>query len=171
MKDHWIITISKETPIVTPDPRIEAARQKAYTLYEGKRVPHYSCGICLAATFNLPTRPYQALRKGGITGEGQCGAVKAGEMVLGEYLGDPDPAGKVTPQLKEAIELYNRLWRTRHEIGKKSSIVCNELVGDYEDFMGSERKQFCTNLASEIAACVAEVLVTMNVDFEITPVR
>ena len=42
-------------------------------------------GICLAETFNLPTAPYQALRRGGITGEGECGAIKAGELILGQY--------------------------------------------------------------------------------------
>ena len=62
---------------------IEAARRKVFILYEGKRTPHRSCGICLAETFNLPTQPYQALRRGGITGEGQCGAIKAGELILG----------------------------------------------------------------------------------------
>ena len=63
--------------------RIDAARQKAFTLYEGKTVPHRSCGIALAETFGLGTAPYQALRKGGITGAGECGAIKAGELVLG----------------------------------------------------------------------------------------
>ena len=53
-------------------------------------VPHRSCGIALAETFNLATTPYQCLRNGGITGKGECGAIKAGELILGEYLGDPD---------------------------------------------------------------------------------
>lgn len=57
---------------------IAAAREKAYILYEGKQVPHRSCGIALAETFDLPTRPYQALRRGGITGCGACGAIRAG---------------------------------------------------------------------------------------------
>ena len=64
----------------------EAAR-KAHVLYEGRQVSHRSCGIALAETFGLPSAPYQALRKGGITGAGECGAIKAGELVLGEILG------------------------------------------------------------------------------------
>jgi hypothetical protein len=82
---------------------IREARDKAYLLYEGRQVAHRSCGIALAETFNLPTRPYQALRRGGITGEGACGAIRAGEHILGEYLGDPDPTGPVTDVLREAI--------------------------------------------------------------------
>ena len=65
---------------------IARARDKAYILYEGKRVLHRSCGIALAETYGLSTRPYQSLRRGGITGEGQCGAIKAGELILGEVL-------------------------------------------------------------------------------------
>src|SRR2546425_8452426 len=78
---------------------ITAARDKAFVLYEGVRVPHRSCGIALAETFALATAPYQALRRGGITGKGACGAIRAGEQVLGELLGDPDPVGAVTPEL------------------------------------------------------------------------
>src|SRR5262245_25210557 len=85
---------------------ITAARVKANTLYEGVRTPHRSCGIALAETFGLPTRPYQALRRGGITGEGYCGAIRAGEVVLGELLGDPDPTGMVTDVLRAAITWY-----------------------------------------------------------------
>src|SRR5258706_12369282 len=87
---------------------VARARDKAFVLYEGKRVPHRSCGIALAETFGLPTRPYQALRRGGITGEGECGAIKAGELILGELLGDPDPRGSVTPNLRAPIVWYGR---------------------------------------------------------------
>src|SRR5258708_17312640 len=90
---------------LTPDEAayVAAARDKAFVLYEGVRVPHRSCGIAIAETFDLPTRPYQALRRGGITGKGSCGAIRAGEHVLGELLGDPDPAGAATPALRTAI--------------------------------------------------------------------
>ena len=67
---------SEESEDLTASQRdlIERARAKAFLLYEGKVVPHRSCGIALAETFNLPARPYQCLRRGGITGEGECGA-------------------------------------------------------------------------------------------------
>ena len=81
---------------------VAEAGRKAHILYEGRLVSHRSCGIALAETFSLPSAPYQALRKGGITGEGECGAIKAGELVLGELLGDPDPAGPVTEELRLA---------------------------------------------------------------------
>src|SRR5687768_1686409 len=81
---------------------IAQAREKAFVLYEGIRVPHRSCGIALAETFGLPTRPYQALRRGGLTGEGYCGSIKAGELILGELLGDPDPTAPPTDALRRA---------------------------------------------------------------------
>ena len=43
----------------------ELARQKCFILYEGQKTPHRSCGIALAETFNVPTAPYQSLRRGG----------------------------------------------------------------------------------------------------------
>ena len=64
-----------------PDPRIDAARRTAFVLYEGVETPHRSCGIALAETFSLDTRPYQAFRKGGITGEGPCGSIQAGLII------------------------------------------------------------------------------------------
>jgi hypothetical protein len=85
---------------------IAAARDKAFVLYEGTRTPHRSCGIALAETFNLPTPAYQSLRRGGITGKGSCGAIRAGEQVLGELLGDPSPTGFVTFELREAVSWY-----------------------------------------------------------------
>src|ERR1043165_6128223 len=93
---------------LTPDEDayIHAARDKAFTLYEGVHTPHRSCGIALAETFNLPTPAYQALRRGGITGKGSCGAIRAGEQVLGELVGDPDPTGSVTPQLRPPISWF-----------------------------------------------------------------
>ncbi len=146
------------------------ARKKALLLYEGKVAPHRSCGIALAETFNLPTRPYQALRKGGITGEGQCGAIKAGELILGEILGDPDPTGKVTEILRNAMLHYQRIVNERIEKGSAQTIICNEMTGQFSDFNSSERLRFCTNIAATVAECVAEVLTESGYQFEITPV-
>lgn len=157
--------------------RTEAVWEKAYTLYEGKKVPHYSCGICIAATFDLPTRPFQALRKGGVTGEGECGAIVAGRLVLGYFLGDPDPTGPLRPELLEAMEHYEKLWKARTEPGQAltrgavPNIVCNTLVGHLaDDFWGEERMGYCTHLAAEVATCVAETLEKFGAAFEIEPV-
>src|SRR5579862_1263444 len=92
---------------------IATARDKAFILYEGVRVPHRSCGIAIAETFGLATRPYRALRRGGITGKGSCGAIRAGEHVLGELLGDPDPVGGVTAELRDAITWFQQAWLSR----------------------------------------------------------
>lgn len=156
--------------------RVRQAREKAFILYEGKRVPHYSCGICIAATFGLPTRPFQALRKGGVTGEGECGAIVAGRLALGFFLGDPDPTGSLRPELLEAMLYYERCWKERTEPGQalawgeKADIICNTLVGHLaQDFWGEERMGHCTRLAAEVAACVAETLEKYGVAFEIQP--
>ena len=136
---------------------IAAARDKAFVLYEGVRVPHRSCGIALAETFALGTRPYQALRRGGITGKGACGAIRAGEHVLGELLGDPDPAGLVTPELRAAIAWFQDAWLHRMR-GDNPDIVCDHLVRPHGDFAGAARKAFCTSLAADVAALAAEAL-------------
>ena len=85
---------------------VATLRDRARVLYEGKLTPHRSCGIALAEAFGRATAPYQSLRKGGITGQGTCGAVVAGQLLLGEILGDPDPTGAVTPALRDAMTWY-----------------------------------------------------------------
>jgi hypothetical protein len=152
---------------------VQKARDKAFTLYEGRRVPHRSCGIALAETFNLPTRPYQSLRRGGITGEGECGAIKAGELILGEYLGDPNPVGGVTPALRSAASFYRREWQRRVDRGPggaMGSIVCNVLTAPLGDFRSQARQDFCTQIAAGVAEIVAETLLRFGVVFEIHPI-
>jgi hypothetical protein len=137
---------------------IARARDTAFVLYEGIRTPHRSCGIAVAETFGLPTRPYQALRKGGITGTGTCGAMRAGEQALGEILGDPDPTGAVTPALRAAITWYQDA-AAQIDRGASPDTICNNLVRPLGDFAGPVRKAFCTNIAAEVAALTAEALV------------
>ncbi len=136
---------------------VTAARDKAFILYEGARTPHRSCGIALAETFGLPTPAYQSLRRGGITGKGACGAIRAGEHVLGELLGDPSPVGAVTPELRDAVSWYQTAWQQRL-MPDKPDIICDNLVRPHGDFMGPARKAFCTNLAADVAALTAEAL-------------
>jgi hypothetical protein len=160
---------------------IAAARDKAYVLYEGVQVPHRSCGIALAETFGLPTRPYQALRRGGLTGEGYCGSIKAGELILGEYLGDPDPVGPPTEALRRAARWYQDQVPLRFDRQRSPDYVCNNLTRQHGDFAGPARKDFCTRLTAEVAALAAEALLrfkpTSGVDpgwsleLAITPVR
>lgn len=150
---------------------VRKAREKAFLLYEGRATPHRSCGIALAETFGLRTRPYQALRRGGITGEGECGAIKAGELVLGELLGDPDPTGAVTEALRRSLTRYQRIVRERVDLGKvRDSIVCNDLTGQFASFQSAERLTFCTNIAAVVAECVAESLIEAGFAFDIAPI-
>ena len=136
---------------------ITSARDKAFVLYEGTRTPHRSCGIAIAETFGLPTPAYQALRRGGITGKGTCGAIRAGEQVLGELLGDPSPIGPVTAELREAVSWYQAAWQQRL-MPDKPDIICDNLVRPHGDFLGPARKAYCTNLAADVAALTAEAL-------------
>jgi len=154
---------------------VALARRKAHVLYEGRLVAHRSCGIALAETFGLPSRPYQALRRGGITGDGECGAVKAGELVLGELLGDPDPTGAVTPALRTAMTWYQREIRARLAAqsildGPGGDIVCNTLTQRHGDFASAQRLQQCTSIAAEVAAAAAEAVLRNGGIVEIGPI-
>ncbi len=150
----------------------ERARRTATVLYEGKVVRHRSCGIAVAETFGRPTAAYQALRKGGITGCGECGAVVAGRLVLGEVLGDSDPTGGVTPALRAGAVAYEERIRARLDRGAApgDGIICNTLTGPFADFLSPERAAFCTRIAAEAAATVAEVLEEQAAAVEITTV-
>lgn len=160
---------SSYNEFVTNEERIAAAREKVRVLYDGKLVRHRSCGIALAETFNLPTRPYQSLRRGGITGHGQCGAVKGGEMVLGEVFGDPDPGGPVAPVLREAISYYQAEVTKRMDKGRAKTIICNDLTGQFPEFQSEERLGFCTRLEMVVAETVAETILKFGGTFEVTP--
>lgn len=132
---------------------IDHARTTATVLYDGKQVAHRSCGIAMAETFGRRTEPYQALRKGGITGFGPCGVVLGAKLILGELLGDPDPTGATTPALKAAIEELDA--RLPERVRRAT---CNELTAPFDDFGGPARHAHCTRLAGETAALLQEVL-------------
>jgi hypothetical protein len=164
-----------QRPLTTEeDVLVARARDTAHVLYEGVRVAHRSCGIALAETFGLPTGSYQALRRGGLTGQGECGAIKAGELVLGELLGDPDPAGGVTPGLAAAVRWYQAAWPAKVDTGgvpvvDGRIVPCNTLTRRFVDFMGQDRKTFCTSIAATVAALVAEALVRAGAPPRVAP--
>lgn len=146
-------------------------RSKAFVLYEGARTPHRSCGIALAEAFDRPTAAYQSLRRGGITGQGTCGAVVAGQLLLGELLGDPDPTGKVTPALRAAMTRY--LQRVAAELprGASPDLVCDHLTAPHGEFTGPARHEFCTGLVARVAQLVDDTLREHGVAHRPTPVR
>lgn len=155
----------------TPDQEtlIRAAREKAHILYEGKRTPHRSCGVCLAETFGVAWQPYQALRRGGLTGEGSCGAIRAGEMILGELLGPEKPTDPAGEQLREAVVYYQQRWREIQRSAGWSDTICNTLTAPLGDFHGERRTSFCTTMAADAAELVAEALVRVGHPFSIVP--
>lgn len=149
-----------------------AARQKVFLLYEGRATPHRSCGIAMAETFGRATPAYQALRRGGITGAGECGVVVSARLVLGEIFGDPDPTGPVTGALREAVLDYEARWRDRIDRGAApgADIACNTLTGPFADFRSDARASFCTRLATEVGTLLAEVVVRNGGALRITPI-
>lgn len=133
-------------------------RSKALVLYDGVLTAHRSCGIALAEAFDRPSAAYQSLRRGGITGQGTCGAVVAGQLLLGEFLGDPDPTGKVTPALRSAMARYLARVDAELERGRSPDLVCNNLTGQHGDFLGPARHAFCTALVGQVAQLVDDTL-------------
>jgi hypothetical protein len=145
-------------------------RSKALTLYEGTTTPHRSCGIALAEAFDRPTPAYQSLRRGGITGQGTCGAIVAGQLLLGEFLGDPDPTGKVTPQLRAAMQRYMDRVQTELDRGSSPTLICNDMTAPHGDFMGETRHHFCTQVVAQVAQLVDETLREQGVEVKATPI-
>lgn len=146
-------------------------RSKALVLYEGRQTPHRSCGIALAEAFGRPTGPYQSLRRGGITGTGTCGAITAGQLLLGEFLGDPDPRGAVTEALRAAAIRYDERVRSEVDRGVSPDFVCNHLTAQWGDFKGDARHAFCTSLVAQVAQIVDETLREQGIEVEATPVE
>jgi hypothetical protein len=135
------------------------AERRARDLYAGERVKHRSCGIAMAETFGRPHQAYQALRRGGLTGCGFCGSIKAGELILGEVFGDPDPAGPTTETLRRAIVRYRQLLEDAEQAPRDVlASTCNELTARFGEFRSPERHQFCTGIASLAARCLAQAI-------------
>ncbi|HVH99505.1 MAG TPA: C-GCAxxG-C-C family (seleno)protein [Enhygromyxa sp.] len=145
-------------------------RSKALVLYEGERTPHRSCGIALAEAFDRPTAAYQSLRRGGITGHGTCGAIVAGQLLLGEFLGDPDPRGSVTPALRAAMTRYLARVDAELDRGASPSLICNDMTAPHGEFMGPARHRFCTAVVGQVAQLVDEILREQGVEHAATPI-
>ncbi|HSN93192.1 MAG TPA: C-GCAxxG-C-C family protein [Anaeromyxobacteraceae bacterium] len=150
---------------------VAALRQKARTLYEGREVPHRSSGVALAEAFDRDHRPYQGLRRGGVTGDGECGAVVAGRLLLGEMFGYPDPTAPVSLALREAMNLYRAAIASRLQTGGARSLVCNEIVHRFPVYHSDERVAFCTDLVGTVAEIVADIAVQLGATLEPTPIR
>ncbi len=156
---------------MTRDEIVATLRERARVLYEGKVTPHRSCGIALAEAFGTATHPYQALRRGGLTGEGQCGAIVAGQLLLGELLGDPDPTGPPRPALRDAMAAYRAEVARRVNAGGARTQICNDLVARFPVFQSEERAAFCTDIAATVAEIVAEIALAHGARLEPTPLR
>jgi hypothetical protein len=147
-----------------------AIKEKARTLYEGQTVRHRSCGMALAETFGLPTRPYHALRRGGVTGVNMCGAIVAGQMVLGELFAYPDPTAPTSIVLRDAMRRYHEEIQAAFESVGSHPWLCNDLVTRFPDFHGPERLAFCTEAVVAVAEIVARIALDLGATLEVTPI-
>jgi hypothetical protein len=158
--------MTNDAPTAPSAPAIEETRRwaeaRARLLYDGKDVRHRSCGVAIAETLGHAPRPYVGLRKGGLTGEGTCGAIHAGVLLLGEVFGAEDPASPATPELVAAVQRYRELWQQRVDRGRATTVICNDLTGQFERFDSPERHAFCTAIAEQVAGCVAQTIVELG---------
>jgi hypothetical protein len=136
--------------------KIMAVRTLTDRLYRGKDEPRHSCTSALAVAFGLAPRPYQALRKGGLTGERMCGSMRGGDLILGELLGPDNGMGPVTEEWRAATIWYQEQIPKRFETGETGTYVCKTLTDPLGDFFGPRRKDYCVKLTAEIAALVME---------------
>ena len=145
---------------------IKRAEERGRILYAGDEVPHRSCGIAIAETFGRETLAYQSLRRGGLTGKGECGAVVAGRLVLGELYGDHDPTGVTTDELVRAIEQYDDALNERFDRGAAPGTdrICNTLTCQFASFRSEARHRFCTAIASTVAGAVAQAMTHVSGD-------
>ena len=133
-------------------------RSKALVLYDGSRTAHRSCGVALAEAFDRSPLAYQSLRRGGLTGQGPCGAILAGRMLLGEFLGDHRPGAGVSEQLAAGIRHYDQRVAGELDVGPAADLRCQSMTKPHGDFHGAARHQFCTQVVGQVAQLVDEIL-------------
>jgi hypothetical protein len=156
---------------MTRDELVAAIRERARVLYEGKVTPHRSCGMAIAEAMGREPRPYHALRRGGLSGLGHCGAILAGQLVLGELFGDPAPGAPVSPALKEAMTRFQAEVARRLPKGPGGTIVCNDLTSQFPIFQSEERAAFCTGLAADVAEILAGIAVDLGATLDARPIE
>jgi hypothetical protein len=155
----------------TREALVAAVREKARLLYEGKQVPHRSCGMAIAEAFDRDPRPYHALRRGGVTGVGQCGAIVAGQLVLGEVFGYPDASAPTSIALRQAMTRFHEQVARKLPRGPGGTIVCNDIVSPFPDFSSDGRLLYCTVIASTVAEIVAEIIIDLGGTIDPKPIR
>lgn len=131
--------------------------EKSRILYEGRLTPHRSCGVAVAEAFDRRAPAYHALCRGGFDGQGQCGAIVAGQLLLGELLGPTDSTAPTAPALASALARYRRDVAARVVPGAAPSQRCRELTERFPCFASEERADFCAEIAAGVAQLVAEL--------------
>ena len=94
----------------------------------------------------------------------------AGQLVLGEVLGDPDPTGAVTPALRAAMRRYVDRVEAELDRGASPDLVCAHMTAPHGDFAGAARHAFCTRVVAQVAQLVDETLREAGAAVAATPV-
>ena len=95
----------------------------------------------------------------------------AGQLLLGELLGDPDPTGAVTQSLRKAIGDYQQRVESELDRGSSPDLICNSMTAPHGDFKGPARHAFCTKVVAQVAQLVDETLRQHGVEVEATAVK
>ncbi len=91
------------------------------------------------------------------------------ELVAALLLGDPDPAGPVTPELRAAAAWYATEVERRLDKGGAATLVCNDLTGRFPVFQSEARHAFCTGLVATVAEVLAEALARFGRTLPVPP--
>ena len=138
---------------------IEQLVQRAHDLYCGERLTKRASGVAIAETFGRRVTAYHGLSHGGFNGDGECGAIIAGRLVLAEFLGNSDPKEIKEGILVEAVLRYQQQIARRVQGRGSTDFVCSSLIAAYDDYSDPERLHFCCRLVSEVSRILAEILI------------
>ena len=76
----------------------------------------------------------------------------------------------MTDALRAAAADYEQRWKAELFAGADNpDTICNHLTAPLGQFMGEQRRGFCTHLVSTVAALVAEVALRHGADIKVDP--
>jgi hypothetical protein len=148
----------KSQTVLPSDPLVERLSARARDLYSGQHLVARTSGVAIAETFGRRVSPYHGLARGGIAGEGECGAIVAGRLVIAEFLAGPDPKGILEGDLGVALRRYQHDIEHRIQGRGSPDYICSSLVAPYDGYDDPARVPFCTAVVAEVARIVAAIL-------------
>ncbi|MCF7911114.1 MAG: C-GCAxxG-C-C family protein [Candidatus Cloacimonetes bacterium] len=154
------------------DKKIQKANDLAYNYYQ----EYGTCSQCVIAAMmevmeidlsNLVKSAHFLAGGGCLMGEGTCGALAGGELVLGHYFGrerEEFAQGKFRERLLPGKELWEKFklefggtscnWFKEKYTGKQFDMWNNENVAEYKKLM----KQECATMTGKVAGWIVELI-------------